>query len=269
MSQRALVVSALCAAALLGAVALLGSGEQSLADEAPAAVEWSWPKHLTAEQIGKLSVIRDRCRRELAALGPSPAERLRAIHVEPKQAAEIRAAVQDLSYTRRRGSAHLMRRNRRDRLIEANGILAVRYLCEVLGSDRYWSARVAAQALGILSSPAKSEDVRWLAFQFEAPKDLIAMFGSGPRSELRELHMELNATLGALIDEKLAERLDKVLSDESDSRAPATGKEAQAAWREAWSAARLRWRARESQRAKDRRELERKLDMLRRGLDPK
>lgn len=183
--------------------------------------------------------------------GPTPRERLEAIAVPPEVAKEIRAEVHALSYHQRQGSAALIRRVRRDRLISEHGITAVPFLCEVLNSDRYWTARVAAQALAILARGEHAREVRWLAHYYGAPRALIAQFGRGPRHELAGLHLDLNAALLALLGEGPTPPLD--LSHQADVRQlEAEGRAAQARWSDVWRRVHARWRAREEEQARAR-----------------
>ena len=77
------------------------------------------------------------------------------------------------------------------------------------------------------------EDGRWLAYHFDAPPALIAMFGSGPKSEKVGLERDLNGALSAIT------RLSH---------------QGQAAWRSAWRKERKRWQR--EQKQKDRRRAE-------------
>jgi hypothetical protein len=247
-------------------------GDGSLPEpESPTEPEWRWPNQLTPEQVRVLTVVRDRCLEELAALGAGPDERLAEVRVDADDAAAIRKAVHDLSYVQRQGSAHLIRKNRRDRLVAAYGVKGVPFLSEALAGDRYWSARGAAQALRQLLEGPNGAAARWLMFHFQTPAALIAMFSTGPDNEVLGLNIELNATLGALLDPKLAKRLDAELELSQPTSVEASlrqGKEAQAAWSKAWSGQYQDWQAAERDRENDRRELERKLTLLRQGVNP-
>lgn len=136
--------------------------------------------------------------RRLRELGPSPKERLERIALKKDERARLLKDIHDLAYVQQQGSAELIRRNRRDRLIDRWGIKATPYLIEALPKDRYWSARVSAQALGILAMGTDGDEVRWIAFHMDAPHKLIDMFGRGPDYEQPGLKKDLDRTLSVL-----------------------------------------------------------------------
>ena len=136
--------------------------------------------------------------RRLRELGPSPKERMARIALKKDERAKLLKDIHDLAYVQQQGSAELIRRNRRDRLIERWGIKATLYLIQELPKGRYWSARVSAQALGILALGTDGAEVRWIAFREDAPHKLIDMFGRGPDYERPGLKQDLDRTLSAL-----------------------------------------------------------------------
>ena len=145
-----------------------------------------------------------------------------------------------------------------------NGQTETLFLCEVLGSKRYWSARTAAQALTALAGQ-EPKQVRWLAMRDDAPSALIAAFNSGPAYELVGYHLNLDAALRALTGlNPLADEL-KLSKQASEEEARAEGKRARALWQKAYAKHRQAWLDEEQKRARERRELERKLDDARRS----
>ena len=215
----------------------------------------------------RLEELRTRYQERLRELGPTPRERLAQVAVEPKVRAELRERIEDFAYIQQQGGTRLIRWKRRDAVIERYGVKAAPFLCEVLGSKRYWSARISAQALGTLAQRAPKQ-VRWLAMHDDAPSQLIARFNAGPDYELVGLHLDLDAALRALTGlDPLAEELE-LSQRASEERARREGARAQALWRAAYAQHREAWLKRERQRARERRELERKLDLVERGVDP-
>ena len=260
MSRRV----ALVAGGVSALVLVLSPAAPSRAQEAPA---WEWPARLSSQEVALLCPKRDGALERLERLGPTPEERLAEISVPPAVQAEIRAEIHAFSYRQRQGSAALIRRVRRDRLISEHGVRAVPYLIEVLSSDRYWSARVAAQALGILARGEQASQVRWLAHHYEAPLDLITSFGQGPEHELAGLHRDLHEALEGLLG--AAPSPAPQLSAQAPVRQlKREGERAQAAWLEVWVREHARWLEEERARARERRELQRQLDLLRGGVDP-
>ena len=214
-----------------------------------------------------LEQLRERYSKRLEELGPTPQERLAKVAVDAKQRAEIRERIENFAYIQLQGGTRMIRWKRRDEVVKTYGVKAVPFLCEVLGSKRYWSARTAAQALRALAKQ-EPKQTRWLAMRDDAPSALIAAFNSGPAYELVGYHLNLDAALRALTGlDPLADEL-KLSKQASEEEARAEGKRARALWQKAYAKHRRAWLEEEQKRARERRELERKLDLIERGVDP-
>lgn len=243
---------------------------------------WVWARGLSVERIAELTPLRDRLLAELRALGPTPAERLRATEATAEERARIDELIQLFAarraHVRRRqgeagatpqqrvGSTNMRRENRRDEVIDF-GAKAIGPLVEALGGDSLWRKRLAAQALGRIAAGAEGlepEDARWLLFRADAPRALIAVLGVQGETETDApfVRQDADAALEAVTGHAVP-----FVPSLEPTPTPAEV-EAADAWQRWWTAERARWTAEEEAKEKRRGVLLERLAAVREGRAP-
>ncbi len=206
-----------------------------------------WAPYVSNARIAELDPYRRRLAQALDVLGPSIQERLDQVRLTIAEESAARRAIAAFADAGDAPSPTLARHQAREQLVAEHGARAVPYLVDALRGPDYWSARVAAQALGQLARGPEAELVKWLAHRLEAPAALIGLFGRGPWSEQGALALELDATLQGLSSERRA---------------------GPAAWRSWWSETYPRWLQAQRERERLRNTLDHELTWLLRGVEP-
>ena len=139
----------------------------------PTKEEWKWPAGLSPEKIAELTPIRDRYLEELKAMGPTPEERLKKLELHPEENDKLTELMQRIDFRQIQGSANLIRRKARDRIVEELGLKAAQRLIQgARQDDNYWQKRVSAEALKLL---CKDDEARWVMYHFDAPGALLTL----------------------------------------------------------------------------------------------
>ena len=210
------------------------------------------PALLTASEV----TPRAKLRRELAQLGPTPAERRAAVQPTAEQEQDMRKHMARWIQRGQAGDAALRREQRRDELLERYGSRSYPLLREGLDSKAYWIRRTSAQALGILLERHASQ-IRWLLYADDAVSALIEEIGTGPRPERIGYREELDALLEAITQRDAIEDSDREWwTPEAMDRRDA---QCQRQWRELWREEHERWRKEREGIARKRRRLQAQL----------
>lgn len=222
---------------------------------------WKWPAGLSEEKIAELTPIRDEHLKELEKLGPTPAERLKKIELHPEEKDKLDQLVNRLDFQQQQGSANMIRRKARDRVINELGPKAIPTLSEGVKQDaNYWRARISAEALELLN---KDEDARWLMYHFDAPSGLVNLLRhQGDFGESPHLRNQANKTLEALTKHK------ESWPDSTETMRTPAETEAMERWVAFWAREKRRWDAAEKEKEERRAELIAGLEKLAKGENP-
>lgn len=226
---------------------------------------WTWADGLSSERIAELTPVRDRLLEELAKLGPTPEERLRALTTTPEERARLGELIQRFGWRQHQGSAPLQRQNARNAVV-ACGVKALPSLVESLSSDGQWIRRISAQAVeGIARAPGEvsAEDARWLMVHLDLPSRLGALLEHEGEVDSPFIRAEAASAIGAVTGHELGWPGGITAPARTDDELAACRR-----WTTWWAAEKVRWREEQEQRARAREALVRKLALVREGRVP-
>lgn len=261
---------------------------------------WTWAAGVPPERIAAMEPIRDRLIGQLRALGPTPAERLRAAEASQQETERLndlveRFAVRRANVRKRRGALGATpeqrvgrRRMLRDSLREeavSFGPKAIPQLVSAVRDPSFWRRRMAVMALSELTAGeaggemafdessgswvrtpvgagAPPELARWLLYHFDAPAGLIEVLAVRGETMAPFLREEADRALSAITQHSVGY--------EPTTLEDPTPAEQQAAeeWRRWWKEERARWTGEEQRREERRNVLVQALNALREGRDP-
>lgn len=236
-------------------------GAATAPDKVPTKEEWKWPAGLGAEKIAELTPIRDKYLDELKAMGPTPEERLKKLQLHPEENDKLTELMQRIDFRQLQGSANLIRRKARDRIIEELGLKATeRLTAGARQDDNYWQKRVSAEALQLL---AKDDDARWVLYHFDSPGALTTLLRhQGDQTNSAPMRNQGNTSLEAITKHSVN------WVDGTEAMRTAEETAAMERWTSWWKAEKARWDAEQKEKEERRQKLLEGIAKLQKGENP-
>lgn len=226
------------------------------------AADWKWPAGLSAEKIEELTPIRDEVLKQLAEIGPTAEERLKAVVTSAEERARIQELIVRFDWQRRQGSANAQRNQARDHVAEF-GVKAIPQLVESLKSEAQWTKRISAQALGLIAKTGKPEDTRWLMYHHEVLAGLVTLLDHQGEVDSPFVRADANAALEAVTG-----RAGNWPAEAKEPLRSGDENRAREVWGTWTKAEKARWTQAEADKEKLRGELQKKVDLLKQGKNP-